>query len=347
MALQMIQAVLPEEVSERFRKLLAEHSLTSYWETPLAEGLSLGNVVLDSTEAETLMDRLHQHFAAAEGFRLVLLPVEAMLPRPEKEKEAEQPPPAFPPKKERRLVIPRISREALYLDALDSSQVSSVYILMSLLSAIVAANGLLRDSVAIIIGAMVIAPLLGPNVALSLATTLADRDLARRALWANAAGAFTVAVISVIFGLALPVDPSVQEIAARTQVSLADVALALASGAAGALAFTTGVSAALIGVMVAVALVPPLVVFGLLLGSGNYPLAVRAFMLVATNVICVNLAGVTIFILEGIHPRNWWESTKARRLSRVAASIWTVLLGILIALVLYTEAAHNAAVIPE
>jgi uncharacterized hydrophobic protein (TIGR00271 family) len=120
---------------------------------------------------------------------------------------------------------------------------------------------------------MVIAPLLGPNVALSLATTLGDGDLARTALKTNAVGIGLALALSVCLGLILAVDPNIHEIASRTEVSLSDVVLALVAGGAGALAFTSGVPAALVGVMVAVALLPPLVTCGLLLGSEFFQLA--------------------------------------------------------------------------
>jgi uncharacterized membrane protein len=89
---------------------------------------------------------------------------------------------------------------------------------MAALSSVVAAVGLLRNDLAVIIGAMVIAPLLGPNVALSLATTLGDTDLARQALRANLMGLTVALTLSVAVGWLLPVDPSLPAIFHRTQV---------------------------------------------------------------------------------------------------------------------------------
>jgi uncharacterized hydrophobic protein (TIGR00341 family) len=136
---------------------------------------------------------------------------------------------------------------------------------MVVLSTIVAAVGLYYNSAAIIIGAMVIAPLLGPNMALSLGTTLGDLSLLHRAILTALAGIATTMVLSVIIGMLVQVDPASPELALRNGVGLGDIAVALASGCAGALAFTMGVSTTLIGVMVA--LLPPLVAFGLLLGG--------------------------------------------------------------------------------
>jgi uncharacterized membrane protein len=112
------------------------------------------------------------------------------------------------------------------------------------------------------------------------------------------------------------------------------IAVALASGCAGALAFTTGVSAALVGVMVAVALLPPLVTFGLLLGGGEPELAMGALSLFMVNLICVNLAGVTTFLVQGIHPATWWEKNRAAKATRIAIGLWVALLAALVGLIL-------------
>src|SRR5690606_27068280 len=110
-----------------------------------------------------------QHYSDVEGFCVVLTPVEAVLPRPRAEveegtsDESEQ--------GSSSVESERISREELYVEVADSIGVTRVFVAMTILSAIVAAVGLMRDDVAVIIGAMVIAPLLGPNVAMALATT--------------------------------------------------------------------------------------------------------------------------------------------------------------------------------
>jgi uncharacterized hydrophobic protein (TIGR00341 family) len=215
----------------------------------------------------------------------------------------------------------------------DSASINRQFLLTVVLSAIVAGIGLMRDNVAVIIGAMVIAPLLGPNMTLSLATTLGDGDLARRALRVTAVSLLIAAALAVAMGALLPFDPQAGQIASRTDVALSDVVLALAAGCAGALAFTTGLSAALVGVMVAVALLPPLVSAGLLTGAGEWSMAGMAALLLATNVICVNLAGVGTFLWQGVRPRQWWDARRARRMVRVAGAIWVALLAVLVALI--------------
>ena len=143
---------------------------------------------------------------------------------------------------------------------------------------------------------------------------------------ANLIGILIALGLSILVGFLVRIDPSVPELLARTKVGLGDILLALASGGAGALAFTTGVGASLIGVMVAVALLPPLVTTGLMLGSSHFDLALSAFMLLAVNVICVNLSGVLTFLLQRVRPNTWWEADKARRATRRAIAIWTALL---------------------
>lgn len=177
---------------------------------------------------------------------------------------------------------------------------------------------------------MVIAPLLRPNVALALATTLADRELAWRAFKTNAAGVLVAVALAAALGLLVPVDPDIPALRTRTEMDIGTLVLALAAGAAGTLAFTQGLSGAVIGVMVAVALLPPAAAFGLLLGSGHLQPAFHAFLLTAGNVICINLAGVGTFLAQGIRPRRWWEAERARRASLAAVAIWLLLLAALV-----------------
>ena len=180
-----------------------------------------------------------------------------------------------------------------------------------------------------------IAPLLGPNMALALATTLGDLTLLRRAGLTILAGIATIILLSVLIGMLMHVDTTSSEVVLRTRIELSDVVLALAAGCAGALAFTTGVSAALIGVMVAVALLPPLVTCGLLLGSGQFPLATAALWLFLLNLVCVNLAGVTTFLIQGIRPLSWWEKDRAVKATRIAIGLGVALLTVLVSIILW------------
>jgi uncharacterized hydrophobic protein (TIGR00341 family) len=229
-----------------------------------------------------------------------------------------------------------VGREELLNDLASGTRITAVYLALIVLSTIVAAVGLMRDNIAVVIGAMVIAPLLTPNMALALATTLGDFDLMRKALKTNLAGLATSLVVAVAVGALLPRVDSAQ-IVSRTETGFADIVLALASGAAGALVFTTGVPATLVGVMVAVALLPPLVAAGLRVAVGDAAGAGGAFLLLMTNVICVNLAAVVTFLVRGVGPRTWWEADKARRATRTAVLLWGALLVVLAVIVWWTR----------
>lgn len=206
--------------------------------------------------------------------------------------------------------------------------------LLVVLSTVVAAIGLADDNVAVVIGAMVIAPLLGPNIAFAFATSLGDKALTARALLTDLAGLAVALVLSLGIGLVWPIDLTAPEIVARTDVNLASVGLALASGAAAVLSLTTGLSSALVGVMVAVALLPPTAVLGTTLGNGRWELAGGAALLLAVNVVCVLLSAKVVFLVRGVKPRTWLDREKARQSRLLYLGLWALLLAVLIALVL-------------
>jgi len=274
----------------------------------------LTKIIIPTEEVEAVIDKLQKHFAKSEGFRINIIPVEASIPRSEEEKEK---------KKE---AEERVSTEEIYQDLTEVAKISKTYLILVIPAAIVASIGLIKSDVAVIIGSMVIAPLFSPNMALALATTLADSRLAKKAVLTSLAGYATALLIGIIFGMVMKVDLSSPEIASRVDISLMYVLLALSAGIAGSLSITKGVAQALVGVMVAVALLPPIVTAGLLIGSMYLRDAVSAFLLFSINVVCINLAGVITFITQGISPKTWWEKKKARKMVWKAILIWFLLL---------------------
>lgn len=202
-----------------------------------------------------------------------------------------------------------------------------------LLSTVVATIGLIENSVAVVIGAMVIAPLLGPNLALALGTALGDTRLMWKALQTNLAGLGLTLSLSALIGLLGYIDLNSPELMSRTDVGLDSVALALASGAAAVLSMTTGLPSVLVGVMVAVVLMPPATALGLMLGSGNLQYAIGAGLLLAINIVCLNLAAKVVFLLRGVRPRTWWEKENARRAMWIYLAIWIVSLIVLLVVV--------------
>jgi len=329
MALRLLEIVLPEEHVNEVLAIIDEAKIENYWQTCSCESRVIYKLILPAENTEKIMDELEKRYGRTSEFHMALLPVEATFPSPKEIEEKKEEGTAQ--EKEEKVPL-RVSRQELYSEIFDSSKLTNTFLVMVALSTIVASIGLLKDNIAVIIGAMVIAPLLGPNVALSFATTMGDSELGINALRTNLAGIIAAFCISFTLGFFLTVDPNIQEIHSRTIVSYADIVLALASGVAGALSFTSGLPSALIGVMVAVALIPPLVVFGLLLGGGFVTQSLGAFLLLVINMICVNIAGVLTFLVKGLQPIYWWEGSKAKKATWYAIIIWVSLLFALILL---------------
>jgi uncharacterized hydrophobic protein (TIGR00341 family) len=332
MALRIVEIVIDPGNEENVKEAVKDLEVQDIWfSRPSDDKLSI-RILVKADQTEKLIDALSQRFAIFQNFRLVIIPVEATLPRIENDEAV--PAPVGAPAEQKKPWIKRISRDELHNDVEDSSDLNIVYVITVLLSVLVAAIGLLKDNVAVVIGAMVIAPLLGPNMAMSLATAMGDNKLLLRSAKTLAAGVFMALVLSIFIGFLFEVDASVPEVAYRTNIDLSDVVLALASGAAGALFFTIGTSTALVGVMVAVALLPPLVVLGMLIGSGDFGLAFETLLLFLTNFICVNLAGVAVFVGQGVKPSHWWQSLVTKKSVSYALLIWVILLLVMITLVI-------------
>ena len=180
---------------------------------------------------------------------------------------------------------------------------------------------------------MVIAPLLGPNLALALSTALGDLDLMAGALKTMAVGFLIALALSFSLGLVWnsywPGELNGPELMSRTNVGFDSIALALASGAAAVLSLATGLSSVLVGVMVAVALLPPGATIGIMLGAGHYDLALGAGLLLAVNIVCVNLSAKLVFLFKGVQPRTWYEKKKAKRAMIFYMVFWLLSLALL------------------
>lgn len=93
---------------------------------------------------------------------------------------------------------------------------------------------------------------------------------------------------------------------------------------------TTGLSSVLVGVMVAVVLLPPAVTLGLMLDHGEEGLDAAAGLLLAINVVCINLASKVVFLIKAIRPRTWWEKEEAKRATMRHVVVWLMILVLLI-----------------
>lgn len=336
MALRLVEMVCTDDRRSEVEELVKEFEPLEVWHDRMLEGRVMVKILLRAEKAEAVLDKLESAFSWDEGFRILLMSVDAALPHPKPQPDEARPPAGGAPPH----ATHRISRHEIMAEVANSTSIDRVFIMLVVLSGIVAAIGMRYNNVAVIIGAMVIAPLLGPNMAVAFATTIGDVALGRRALRTALTGIGVALLLAIMLGSVLEIGTDLKgmsELVRRCRVDLPDVILALAAGAVGGLAFTTGIHTPLVGVMVAVALLPPLVAWGLLLGSGHWPQAAGAMLLFLTNLICINLAGIVTFLAQGVRPRTWWEADKARRASRRALAFWIILLVALVAVILLSQ----------
>ena len=272
-------------------------------------------VALHRVDTQTMLDAISDALQGKTGWRLHALPTEASLPESHDEAEEDR-------LTQREAAL---AREEIYADIRQGTALTADYLVLTALATVVAAIGLSQGQTAVVIGAMVIAPLLGPILAFAFATTLGTVPLMLIALRTLGAG-LTVAVLSAVaLGLALRGGLDMVTAGFGEALALLTVALPLASGAAAALMLTGGQASALVGVMVAAALLPPLSAFGLLLGGARWAEALRALATVVVNIAAINFAAQLVFRLKGIRPRHW-------RTERHATSLW-VSLGVSAAIV--------------
>ncbi len=174
------------------------------------------------------------------------------------------------------------------------------------LAAAIAAFGLLADSVATVIGAMIVAPLMLPIMGLAFGVSIGDRKAILSSIAVGLGGILTAILVGwlISFLMTSAFDPeAVAQIMARTAPRLVDLFAALATGLAGAFAIgRKDVSDTLPGVAIAISLVPPLANVGILIGSGRTDLAMGSLLLFVTNYLAILLTGTLVFGLMG-YPR--------------------------------------------
>ena len=194
----------------------------------------------------------------------------------------------------------------IHQEADESRQFDVVYFAMLVLSSLIALLGLLLNSPAVIIGAMLIAPLMGPILACGLALTAADWNIGKKAARNVALSVVEAIVITALATRLSPLREVTPEIMARTNPNLMDLLIALFSGIAGTLALTSRKTAMTIlpGVAIATALIPPLATVGYGIGTVQWPIASGALMLFLTNFAAIVLSAGLVFLLVGVRPQS-------------------------------------------
>ena len=190
--------------------------------------------------------------------------------------------------------------DSLYVDGPWRGRKSSRFWVLLTLAAVIATAGVIADSTATVIGAMIVAPLMTPILGTALALVLAHRGPLLHSVLLVILGAASVITSAYLFGLvASPADAFAAngQVAARISPRLIDLIAALATGLVGAFALIrSDISDALPGVAIAISLVPPLAVVGLLLSVERYADAAGAALLFGTNVAAIIATGAAVFL---------------------------------------------------
>jgi uncharacterized hydrophobic protein (TIGR00341 family) len=248
----------------------------------------------------------------------------------------------------------RIAREELVARAGEMAPTVRPYVLMTAVSAIVATAGLLLDSPAVVVGSMVIAPLIGPAMAASVGTVVDDPELALRGVKLQALGGVVAVGAAAAFALLIrttnvvPLSAeevfAIGEVRERLAPGVLSLVIALGAGAAGAVSLASGVSSALVGVMIAAALVPPTAVVGIGIAWGEPATVLGSGVLVLVNILAINLVALVVLWRYGYRPRLWFREDEARATTLKRISVLAVVLLLLTGLLgAFTYSSYRTA----
>lgn len=191
----------------------------------------------------------------------------------------------------------------LFLGLKESAKLSSIFIVLMILSTLLATTGLFQNSAPVIIGAMVLAPLMAPIVSLAMGVVRGHEQLIKNSTKTLTLGIVTALLCSSLLTYFIPLSSITNEMQGRVNPNILDLIVAIISGIAGAYANSKSeVAKSLAGVAIAVALVPPLSVTGIGIGWGNMDMVYGSFLLFVTNLVGITLSAAITFIVLGYAP---------------------------------------------
>ena len=342
--MKIIEVIADTGHLDTILSIAEQQQVEDIWLGPENEdGRTATRLLVRPENRQKVLDALQTILHNAENYHVLIIPLDTALPKPtatvserltDEQKEQKK----LKDKEDKKAALMG-TREEILAHAEKDARLNDNFILLVILSAIVAAIGLLENNLAVIVGAMVIAPLLGPNIAFSLGASLGEKKLVIESLKTIFVGIFIAIVFSIGIGLVWPGDFDSVELMSRTDATYSGTAIALASGAAASLSLVSNISSVLVGVMVAVALMPPAVAVGLMLSIGQYDHALGAALLLTVNIVCINLSAKLVFLFRGIKPRTWLDSHKARQSRLLYIVIWIILLTLLFVIIYFR---HNS-----
>lgn len=299
MALRQIQVTVPKDKGAEIFEWAKDLRLANiiFFKGGRGEESDSLFITTRSGSTEPILESLKRQF----GFRrpedgmVTILPAEATIPAITETQ-----------------LLDRVTVEELEEQVRTAARLDVNYLLLAALSAIVATMGLLGNSTAVVIGAMIIAPFLGPVIATSYGILTADLALLRRGVQGEIAGIGTAIAIAFVTAWFIPPLGATEEIVQRAHPSVLDLVVAFCSGVAGTLSMTAGLSAIAVGVMIAVSLVPPAAVIGIGIASADWLLVRGASLLLISNIFAIHLAATLTFVIKKVRVAEWRRQRAAK-----------------------------------
>lgn len=339
--MRLVQVLIPEGRRESIIDVLDDEGIdyVLFEETGRGDFEAQVSFPVPESGVETVMEKLYDAGIYEDSYTIIL-PTEIVISR------------RIEALKERYQGL-RISREELIARAEDLAPATSTYMAFLILSVVIATTGLLLDSSATIIGAMVVAPLMGPAIASSVGAVIDDPDLTSRGVALQVGGLVIAIIVAAVLGFIIKesvlIPPGVDireipQIAERTSPNFLSLFLAIGSGIAGAISVMRQGGSALVGVAIAVALIPPAATAGLGIAWGYFGVFLTAGVLVLVNLLAINLSALLLFWFAGYRPFEAGAELRAKAtVWRRAAIIIGALAVLSIVLALVTYASYETA----
>lgn len=296
--------------------------IKNYWEIGNEKKGSSFGMLVDETHTQNVTNLLLKKFNQKDVKRLISSHVYTVLPEIKDNEEKNE-------KKQNEKTYEGISQYELYENLSDQIVINKSFIILILISAIGGAMGLIQDNMAVFIGAMMLAPLLSPNVALALGNAIGDSKLSRNSLKTIFIGLGLSFSVSYFIGIYWDGPLNSAALLSTLELSLISIFLAILAGAAAVISLTQGLSKILVEIQIGA----PAVAFGLMAGAKRLEDAISAALLLFINIICINLASRVVLYFKRVKPSTWQKKDDIKKAMISYISFWVVSLFILITLI--------------
>ena len=293
----LIEVVSPSQI-EHIKG--AEHSLILITVNPMRTGF--------------VLEHLGELGIGRVKGRITITEIEATIPRTRTRKQDK--------------ILRRISIEELEYKVQSISKLDFNFVAWTILSSILAAMGLIGDDNVTLVASMIVAPLMGPIVGIAFGALTSNQKILREGLLSEAVGVFISVFIGFAIGLFYQItqnEPSAF-IIARGEPNIINLIIAIASGLTAGICFVSGTSLALVGVAAAAALLPVTVNVGIAIGMFEWATALGSLVLFVTNVACVLLGCLLVFLIRKVEPPQAVKKVKAKRSIRTQVIAWVLVL---------------------